>query len=305
MTSPLVSVVIPSIGRPSVNNAISSALNQNGVEVEVLVCEGSPKVDLKALVKAQSNAQVIVVPLKPNQIANGNSARQNGIKEARGEFIALLDDDDSWHPDKLRLQLEALSEAGANFISATSCLTKGANGSERVWPLDPPREKMRVAEYLFIRKSIKSRHPLIQTSTLVGPATIFRQFQFDPGIKIHQDWDWLIKIDLAGIGIKFLELPLCIYDTDSYGSAKSRTSAADSHDWIKEIRWSLTLAEYAEFLAGTLNSRYLSEGNLRQAIKVLLEAISTRRLGLNGLVVATLRTLVSISKVRSKKVLSD
>lgn len=286
---PKVSVVIPTTGRKSLKDAVSSALGQEGVEVEVLICQGSIEVDVESLKKEFKHDQIKIIPLGTNQPSNGNSARQNGVENSKGEYIALLDDDDTWIKNKLRLQLDFLHYQGNDWISATSVIAKLPNGDQETWPETPPQSLFRVAEYLFVRRSIQNLHPMLQTSTLLGKASVFRQVPFEPSVYIHQDWDWLIKAQTKGVNIYFLDLPLTIYKVDGLDNAATRSNAEDSHKWIETIKPLIGTREYAEFLAGTLSSRYLKDNNYRLATRVFLKGALTRNLGIRGFVVGILR----------------
>ena len=103
--TPAVSVIIPCYNhRDTVAAAIDSALAQTFSDREIIVInDGSP--DDTAAVVAPYLDRIRYVE-QPN--AGQASARNRGIEMARGEFIALLDDDDTWPADKLAWQVEAM-----------------------------------------------------------------------------------------------------------------------------------------------------------------------------------------------------
>ncbi len=107
-TRGLVSVIIPTYNRAKlVGAAVESVLAQDYRDVEVLVInDGSTDETASVMAKTYgSNPKVRCIPK-----ANGgvSSARNLGLRESRGEFIAFLDADDVWLPGKLILQLECL-----------------------------------------------------------------------------------------------------------------------------------------------------------------------------------------------------
>ena len=105
------SVVIPVYNRRDiVGRAIRSALEQQGVDREVIVvddasCDGTPD-----RIADEFGSQVEVVIMEENR--GVSAARNRGILAARGEWIALLDSDDEWLPGKLARQQEVLDESG-------------------------------------------------------------------------------------------------------------------------------------------------------------------------------------------------
>lgn len=99
---PLITVVMPNYnGNRFVEQAIDSVLNQTYPNLELLVVDDCSKDDSLQLIqqKAQSDDRIRVIALEHN--AGVANARNVGIKEAKGEFIALLDNDDLWTEDKL------------------------------------------------------------------------------------------------------------------------------------------------------------------------------------------------------------
>jgi glycosyltransferase involved in cell wall biosynthesis len=109
-TTSKVSVVIPTYNRVNkVGKAIESVLGQTAPEVEVIVVDDGSSDDT-ARVLRESFGDRIRYFAQPNQGAS--VARNRGIDEARGEWTAFLDSDDSWDTDKLECQLNAVKQFG-------------------------------------------------------------------------------------------------------------------------------------------------------------------------------------------------
>lgn len=114
--NPLVSTIIPSFNRPAafVKRAIDSALNQTYPEIEVVVVDdnppGSPAREAlqKLLREYEGDARVRAV-INPHNMG-GSEARNEGVKAARGEYLAFLDDDDEFLPGKIEAQLKLMLE---------------------------------------------------------------------------------------------------------------------------------------------------------------------------------------------------
>jgi glycosyltransferase involved in cell wall biosynthesis len=103
-----VSVIIPTYNRARlVGTAIESALAQDYPQIEVLVIDdGSSDGTREMMARAYGgNPKVRYLPKTNGGVS---SARNLGIRESRGEFVALLDADDTWLPGKLALQIECL-----------------------------------------------------------------------------------------------------------------------------------------------------------------------------------------------------
>lgn len=107
MNSPTVSVVIPCYnGAPFLRETLKSALAQTVPPLEIIVVDDGSTDDSVAI--GESFGSPVRVLRQSNQ---GESVARNvGIREARGDWIALLDADDLWSPEKTARQLEAVSQ---------------------------------------------------------------------------------------------------------------------------------------------------------------------------------------------------
>jgi glycosyltransferase involved in cell wall biosynthesis len=103
----LVSVVIPMYNAQNdILRCLTSVLNQTHKNIEVIVVNDGSKDNSEILVNEFINTHPelkIMLINKPN--GGVSSARNAGLKLAKGDFIALLDSDDDWYPDKVETQL--------------------------------------------------------------------------------------------------------------------------------------------------------------------------------------------------------
>jgi glycosyltransferase involved in cell wall biosynthesis len=119
MTSPLFTVIVPTYGRPRfLEEAIRSVLDQSVEDFEcVVVDDASPDP-----VMTVNDPRVVVVRRERN--GGPAAARNTGLQLARGRYIAFLDDDDAYTPDRLALALDGLSRAPLAI-----CWRRGSDGS--------------------------------------------------------------------------------------------------------------------------------------------------------------------------------
>src|SRR6185436_11387163 len=102
---PLVSVVIPTRDRPHlVSAAIRSALAQSLREIEVIVVIDGPDARTEESIRLIEDDRLGTTTLP--RPSGAPSARNAGVAAARGRWVAFLDDDDEWLPEKLARQLE-------------------------------------------------------------------------------------------------------------------------------------------------------------------------------------------------------
>lgn len=270
------SVVIPTRGRPAlVVCAVNSALRQTFGDLEVIVViDGEDQQTLAALASI-SSSRLRLLPL-PAQ-AGGSRARNEGVQAARGEWIAFLDDDDEWLPEKLGKQLEvALASEQPDPIVACKVIARTASG-EFVWPRELPSEPL--SEYLFARDSWSQGQGLLQTSTLLTTRRLLLKIGFKDGLRKHQDWDWLLRAaNTPGAKIEFVAEPLAIWNLEP-----SRGSVSRTHDWrgslawIRERRSLVTRRAYAGFIATQIASQAARQRQWQAFFPLLMEMFQIGR----------------------------
>jgi glycosyltransferase involved in cell wall biosynthesis len=103
---PQISVIIPIYNNALyIQEAITSVLSQGIEKLEIIIIDDGSTDDFEEKIKGFNNPRIRLI----KQINSGAAAaRNNGIKNAKGEFLAFLDADDIWAPNKLKLQLEVL-----------------------------------------------------------------------------------------------------------------------------------------------------------------------------------------------------
>lgn len=115
-SSPLVTAVITTKNRADVlSRAIDSVLHQSYKNIElVIVDDGSQDATPEVIQRYQEKQRLIY--LRNEKSLGAPRARNQGIKRARGEFIAGLDDDDEWHEDRISILLQ-------NYDDSYACIT--------------------------------------------------------------------------------------------------------------------------------------------------------------------------------------
>lgn len=113
MTS--VSVIIATWNRSaSLQRAVRSALAQTHPPLEVLVCDDGSTDDTEEVVRSLGDSRVIWLP--GERAGRPAIPRNRGIRSSRGEWLAFLDDDDAWLPEKLELQLREAEDRGCRAV---------------------------------------------------------------------------------------------------------------------------------------------------------------------------------------------
>ena len=245
----LVTAVIPTRGRPELApRAVHSVLAQTHQHVEVVVVvDGPDPATLEALGKIRDpRLRVIALP----QSVGGSDARNSGVQNARGRWIAFLDDDDEWVPEKLQTQLAiALSADYPEPVVSSRFLARESAGRCRVLPQRLPSPAEPISDYLLVRNSIRRAEGYVLTSTILASRELLLRVPFRSGLKRHQDWDWVLRVSREpGVGIVFSPEPLTIYHTENNHSTSRSTDWRFSLDWIHRNRLLVSARAYASFV---------------------------------------------------------
>lgn len=234
----LVTVVVPTTGRPELARAVAGVRRQSGgVRWEmVIVVDGGVR-DLPVVDGLPRDARVRVV--HTGDRLGGGAARNLGVAAAEGTWIAFLDDDDEWHPGKLARQVRtgAAARARDRWPLVSSRVVQRFAGRSGVVTGVPARlydPSTTPAEYLFLARRPGTRRASLFTSTLLADARLCRAVPWDPGLGRHQDWDWVIRAGSRP------EMVLLHHPDDlatiQVGSADSISARPD---WSQSLQWAL------------------------------------------------------------------
>ena len=243
-----VSVVIPTHNRADlVPRAVCSALSQTYRDLEVIVVVDGPDEDTVVTLEDIQDARLRIVEL-PRSVGAA-SARNVGVDVAEGNWIALLDDDDEWVPDKIAQQMDRAKNSQFRYPIVSSQVLVKTKEYSVVWPRRMPSDPL--CEYLLARKSWSYGDGLLSTITLLIPKELFVQVPFRCGLRRHQDLDWVLRaLRCPGAGIEFITQPLAVWNQAEQRASVSTT--ADWHaslEWIESVRETITGRAYAGFLA--------------------------------------------------------
>jgi glycosyltransferase involved in cell wall biosynthesis len=231
-TSVLVSVVIPTKGRPTiVQRAVKSALNQSLQQLEVIVVVDGEDPDSVAGLELLNDSRLCVLILP--QSVGGAEARNVGVKRAIGNWIAFLDDDDEWLPNKLDRQLACATTAQAAFPVVCSAYIGRSVTGDAPFGRRAPIPNEPVSDYMFSRKGFSYGENAIATSVLFVPRALMLSVPFNPELRRHQDWDWALRaLNTPGAGLYYISDPLTIYYMP-----ERLTRLSEHDDWKYSLNW--------------------------------------------------------------------
>lgn len=271
---PLVSAVIPTRNRPNlVCRAVRSALGQTHTNLEVVVVvDGHDPLTLQTL-EALNEPRLRIIAL--DEGVGGSEARNIGVREAKGEWIAFLDDDDEWLPSKTEKQLAAALEIkGPSTFIACQFVDRDKFG-DRIAPTTIKRQSESFSDYLFCRHGLTGGTGYVQTSTWLVSRPLADKIQFTYGLKRNQDIDWMIRaMSLPNAHFELLMEPLSVFNSLQDKGRVSKTS-----DWEFQYCWAMSNRQYlsrealAYFLSTICVEDAVRQGKRLLAIPTLLKSI--------------------------------
>lgn len=186
----LISVIITTYKRPLsvLSRAIESVLQQTYPQIELLVVNDAPEDkalanSIREYILTLNDGRVTYIEHEKNKGAN--VARNTGLNRAKGSFLAYLDDDDEWAPNKLEFQIACMTPEVALVYGSFTLLKEGGDPEIVAKIVDDPLES--ILEGNFIGST---SFPLLRTSAVkkVGG--------FDDSLASCQEYDLWIRLIL-------------------------------------------------------------------------------------------------------------
>lgn len=245
--------------------AVRSALAQTyAVKEIVVVVDGPDDLTVKAI-EDFDDARVRCLVLPVN--GGSNNARNQGVANSTSEWIAFLDDDDEWLPEKIAVQMALTGDYDVIACRFYARFSKGT----AVWPKRLPRDGERFGDYMFSRRSIFNGEAALITSTLLVRRSLLQQVPFSTKLRRHQDTDWMIRVAELGTRTVYASEPLLIFN-DDLGRVRISTSYNwhQSLEWIRSVKELMGKQAYSGFVLTSIGSA-ASDQNDRSAFLLLLK----------------------------------
>lgn len=187
MRTPLVSVIIPTHGRPHfLPRAINSALAGMGEDVEVIVVPNGSDSSWRSGVSAHaSDPRMQVSPIAQR---HANAARNHGMALARGKYLRFLDDDDYLYPQRAALQYESIERSDADLCAGSVDIIDERGGVMRRYDL-PDTEDIAAA-------TLDSKRNTLPTAYVFRKAAL-RGHRWDETLDFNQDTRWMLDLVAA------------------------------------------------------------------------------------------------------------
>jgi GT2 family glycosyltransferase len=242
---PQISVIIPTFNRAwSLGRAVDSVLSQTLAPAEIIVVDDGSTDDTKKVLTAYGNRVTVLTQTN----AGVSSARNMGIRHSTKEFVALLDSDDEWKPEKLACQ-------AAFFLAHPDVLICQ---TQEIWIRNGvrvnPMNKHRKPSGMIFEPSLHLC--LVSPSAVMIKKTLFeRKGMFRPDFPVCEDYEFWLRVSV--------DTPIHLIDeamTVKYGGHLDQLSRRHSQDRFR-----------IQAIRDLVESGTLSEDQQAAAVSVLKE----------------------------------
>lgn len=194
----LISVVLPTYNRAAdLKRAVDSVLNQTYPHFELIIVDDGSTDETIALINEIKDERVSFIKHSVNKGAA--ASRNTGIKISNGKYIAFLDSDDTWHPEKLEKQYEVFSKSDN---SVGGCVTY----YDLIYPNKIIKRQIKIQED-FYKQSLLGCN-LSPGSTLMFKKRCLEQVGLqNENLKRFEDWEWQIRFSQH---YKWVSLPISL-----------------------------------------------------------------------------------------------
>ena len=215
-SQPLVSVIMPCFNiEQFIAATINSVLQQTYPHWELIIVDDASTDRTAEIVKSHQNQDDrihFVVKSKHSGIAD---TRNQCLKMAKGQFLAFLDADDLWHPEKLEQQLQFMTQRNIGFsYSSYDCVDEAGN------PLEKTVKAVSDLNYeAYLRNTIIGCSTVILDKTIVGEVVV-------PNFRTSEDTATWLNILKKGFLAYAIEQPLTSYRIRQHSASSNKLKAS-------------------------------------------------------------------------------
>ena len=268
------SVVIPSFNSSkTIGVALQSLVNQTYKNFEVVIVDDASSDYLETLKVINDFKSKLSITVLRNQVnMNGAYSRNQGIKAAKGKYIAFLDADDYWVNQRLENGFKIIKQyADQNIFIYGKFELIRSHQHGAVLPIRAIKKNELVSEYVF------ASGQNMQTSTFLCPKKVAELIMFDEKLSRHQDTDFAMRAQRLGIKIIFENKKCanyCFNSTDLKQRIRAgRINSEYCESWLKLKKGYFSEVSMAGYnLLVHARIKYL-EGEKKSAIIMMIRSL--------------------------------
>jgi len=242
-------------------------LAQDFSDFEIIVVDDGSKDATKEAVESIHDSRIRYIG---QANAGANAARNNGIRQSRGQYIAMLDADDTFLPTHLSECLSAMQKHPGHIIYGRIVVDRG-NGQTFHKPPRSVNEGEPISEYLMCAQGF------VQTSTLFLAADAARSVGYLEGLANGQDIDFAIRLEAAGYPFYMIDKPSVIWR--DFADPKRISSGSNPHArlaWLESVKPLVTTKAWYGYRGWFVAKSFAQQGKLSQALSLYSQAVLKR-----------------------------
>jgi len=286
MKNPLVSVVIPVYNvERYIEQCLASVRAQTYSNLEIIVVDDASPDNSIALIETIEDARIKIVRQANRGLAG---ARNTGIRTAQGEFVAFLDSDDFWHPDKISRHVAQMSQNPEIGVSFSASMFVDENGVSLNRRQEPAKKSSFTADHIFCRNPIGNgsapvlRKDILDAIAYTGADKDYLQY-FDERLRQSEDIECWVRIALqTQTTFAYIDQPLTYYRLNGGGLSANVDKQFMSWEFVLEKlqAYAPQFARRYGDKAKAFQYRYLArrliiEGNTDKAATLMFKALNT------------------------------
>lgn len=268
MSTPKVSVLLATYNRAHlIGRAIESVMNQSFRGWELVVADDGSTDDTRRAVEAFVKKDDRIRYLRCEHAGRIAVISNYGLKQARGEHVAIIDDDDAWIDSrKLEKQVKYLDAhpecvgCGGGFIVVDD------KGAEKLRVLKPERDE-------DIRRNALLANPMANSTTLFRRSVARAVGDYDETMREFADWDFWLKMGLKGALYNFPEY-FANYTMWSEGASFARHRGTSASSLCIVLRYRGKYPRFLPALGASIT--YYLYAHLPEAVKRILNPVLSR-----------------------------
>jgi glycosyltransferase involved in cell wall biosynthesis len=270
---PLISIVLPTYNRLRyLPAAIESVIAQTMKTWELIIADDGSGVEVRTYLATLAKQDRIKVMLLPH-LGNPGAARNAALRHAQGSYVAFLDSDDLWMPNKLETQLKALESRPERQWCYTDFVRVDHAGASIDFQRDPRRIPY---QGQIFEPLLRLRAGIAMPTVMATRALLARAGGFDEGFQLHEDYELWLRLALLSPVSRLPEPLACVRRHTEHFSTGGVSSLRARAKVLEKMRGLLTdLQQLA----------VLQEERVRNdvALAIADAAASNKRLALSAL----------------------
>jgi len=277
--------VVPTFNRENViMNCLKSILNQTYSNIEVIVVDDASEDNTEKIVKSIVDKRLKYVRLPRN--TKGTQPRNIGIELSKGEYIAFLDSDDTWLPDKIEKQLSLIKRSNYKDVLCFTGIIHSKNSKKNIV----------INRNLYSTESIMDyilNVGWVQCGTFMCSREIAKLTKFSPKVRKHQDWDFCYRLSKNNCKFIYLEEALTVYNIENGNNQISTNSRYDlSLEWINSIKNEISVKSYYAFLINHVAHDMNVSNQRKEAWNIYKEAFKNNAISTLGILKGIIKSKI-------------